>query len=289
MGVEVWFVLSLLCAMSLSVSDLLSKIALRQADIYLVSWAKVFFSFLFLLGCIFFIRIPTINPRFWTLCIFLFPLEVLALLLYMKAIQISPLSLTVPFLSLTPLFLILTSYLMLNEHLDISGILGVILIVIGAYLLNIKQATSGLLRPVKAIFYEKGSWLMIIVAAIFSITANLGKMAIQDTSPVFFAIIHSGITTVLVLPFPLILSNNPIRQMKDQIGIFIGIGAAMALMALFHMLAVIRIEVAYMISIKRTSPIFSVLLGYLYLHEGDFAERIAGTTVMFLGALFIIL
>ncbi len=116
-----WFLLSLLCALSLSVSDLLSKIALKYADIYLVSWAKVSFAFLFLRAGLFFVPIPSINTRFWTICLILFPFEVLALLLYMKAIQVSPLSLTVPFLALSPIFLIFTSYFMLNEKLDGLG------------------------------------------------------------------------------------------------------------------------------------------------------------------------
>lgn len=284
-----WFLLSLMCAISLSVSDLLSKIALRDADFYLVSWVKVSLAFVFLFTGVFFITIPSLNLYFLKICLLLFPLEILALLLYMKAIQVSPLSLTVPFLALTPIFLILTSYFMLNEKLDGSGILGVLFIVIGSYLLNIDKATSGFFKPIKAILEEKGSWIMIIVACIFSITSNLGKMAILETNPVFFAIFHSGIMTLLVMPFPLIFTKSPIKKLKEQIGIFILIGISMALMALFHMMAIVRIEVAYMISIKRTSPVFSVLWGCWLLHEKNFSERIMGSTIMFLGVLLIIL
>jgi uncharacterized membrane protein len=278
-----------MCALSLSVSDLLSKIALRNADIYLVSWVKVSLAFLFLSVAVFFIPIPSLSLYFVKICLILFPLEILALLLYMKAIQVSPLSLTVPFLSLTPIFLILTSYFMLSERLDASGLLGVLLIAIGSYMLNIDKAASGLFKPIKAILEEKGSWIMIIVAGIFSITSNLGKMAIQETNPVFFAIFHSGIMTLFVMPFPLIFSKKPVKQLKEQIGIFICIGISMALMALFHMMAIVRIEVAYMISIKRTSPIFSVFFGCWLLHEKNFSERVMGSIIMFLGVLLILL
>jgi hypothetical protein len=77
--------------------------------------------------------------------------------------------------------------------LDGSGLLGVLLIAIGSYMLNIDNATSGFFKPVKAILDEKGSWIMILVAGIYSITSNLGKMAIRETGPVFFALFHTGI------------------------------------------------------------------------------------------------
>jgi drug/metabolite transporter (DMT)-like permease len=286
---SVWFLLSLMCAISLSASDFLSKIALREADIYLVSWVKVSLAFLFLFIGVFFIPIPSLGLHFLKISLILFPLEVLSHLLYMKAIQVSPLSLTVPFLALSPVFIIVTSYFMLSETLNVSGIFGILLIAIGSYMLNIDQAIYGFWGPIKAVFKEKGSWIMIIVASIFSITSNLGKMAIQATNPIFFAIFYSGIMTLLLMPFTMILSKSPIKKLKEHMGIFIGIGVFMALMALFHMMAIIRIEVAYMISIKRTSPIFSVLLGCWLLHEKNFSERFMGTIIMFLGVLLIIL
>ena len=178
---------------------------------------------------------------------------------------------------------------MLNEQLDTSGLFGVLLIAVGSYLLNVDQAGHGFLMPIKAVFREKGSLIMIIVAGIFSINANLGKMAIRETNPFFFTIFYSGIMTLIILPFPIIFSKSPIRKLKERFGIFLGIGFAMALMVLFHMMAIVRIEVAYMISIKRTSPIFSVLFGCLFLHEVNFSERLMGSVVMFLGVLLILL
>lgn len=284
-----WFVYSLLCAVSLSVSDLFSKIVLGKADIYIVSWIKVVFPFLILSFLLTTIQIPSMSSRFWIISLFLFPMEVFAVFLYMKAIQVSPLSLTLPFLSLTPLFLILTSYFMLGEKLDFSGFIGIFLIVAGSYMLNLKHTPSGIFSPVKAVFREKGSWLMIIVAALYSFTSNLGKMAIQETDPLFFAIFYSGVTQLLILPFPLFFSSRPIRQIRDQILLFLIIGAGMTFMILFHVLAIVRIQVPYMISIKRTSPIFSVLFGHIFLHEVDFWERFTGSIVMFTGVVFILL
>lgn len=285
----VWFILSLLCAVSLSFADLFSKIALRHADIFLVSWVKMAFAFLILLASLPFIRIPSISGHFVRTCLILFPLEVLVQLLYMKAIQVSPLSLTIPFLALSPIFLIATSFLMLGERIDRSGLAGILLIAVGSYMLNIDKAAYGFLSPLKAIAKEKGSWLMVIVAAIFSITSNLGKIAIQETNPFFFAIFFSGVMGVLLFPFSLFASDQPVRRIKEHLPIFVGIGIAMSLTVLFHMMAIVRVEVPYMISIKRTSPIFSVLMGCIFLHELHCRERTLGSIIMFAGVVLILL
>ena len=78
------------------------------------------------------------------------PLDIIALLLYMKAIKVSPLSLTLPFLSLTPVFLIGTSYIILGERPDRSGFIGIVLVVIGAYLLNVHTISKGFFEPFKS-------------------------------------------------------------------------------------------------------------------------------------------
>lgn len=284
-----WFILSLLCAVSLSFADLFSKIALRHADIFLVSWVKMAFAFLILLAGLPLVRLPSISGHFVRTCLILFPLEVLVQLLYMKAIQVSPLSLTIPFLALSPIFLIATSFLMLGERIDRSGLAGILLIAVGSYMLNIDKAAYGFLSPLKAIAKEKGSWLMVIVAAIFSITSNLGKIAIQETNPFFFAIFFSGVMGVLLFPFSLFASDQPVRRIKEHLPIFVGIGIAMSLTVLFHMMAIVRVEVPYMISIKRTSPIFSVLMGCIFLHELHCRERTLGSIIMFAGVVLILL
>ena len=68
------------------------------------------------------------------------PAEVLALFCYLKAIQVSPLGLTMPFLAFTPLFVIGTAWLFLGEVPSAAGVGGVVLVVAGAYALNLHQA-----------------------------------------------------------------------------------------------------------------------------------------------------
>jgi uncharacterized membrane protein len=58
-------------------------------------------------------------------------------------------------------------------------------------------------------------------------------------------------------------------------------------MILLHTLALAQAEAAYMIAVKRTSLLFSVLYGRLLFGEGQFRERFAGTIVMCIGVAII--
>ena len=61
----------------------------------------------------------------------------LALLIFFKALKKLDLSLAIPLLSFTPIFMLLSSFILLGEFPSLLGILGMILVVSGIYVLNL--------------------------------------------------------------------------------------------------------------------------------------------------------
>ena len=57
-------------------------------------------------------------------------------LLFQRALQLSPVSLSVPYLAFTPALLLVTSYFMLGERPEPAGVAGVFVMTAGAYGLN---------------------------------------------------------------------------------------------------------------------------------------------------------
>ena len=282
-----WFYLSLTSAITLATVDALSKYALKDSGEEAVAWASWGFATPFLLATIPFIQIPPLDLTFWAATLIALPLEAVAVLLYIKAIKVSPLSLTIPFLALTPMFIIVTSFLMLRELPSRSGLGGIMLIAIGAYLLNLNDSGKGLLAPIKAISREKGSVMMIAVAVIYSITSNLGKIAVLHSSPSFFAVAYTSIFSLFLLPYVIIKERALAAVIKTRIRLFLLLGFIFALMVTAHFTAIRLVEVSYMISVKRTSLIFSVLYGRLFFKEENFRERILGSLVMVAGVFLI--
>lgn len=282
-----WLFLSLSCAFFAASADALSKKSLLESNEYLIAWVRIGFAGPFLLLLLPFIEIPRIDIHFFVAILILLPLETIALILYMKAIKISPLSITLPFLALSPIFMIFTSNLILGERLDKFGMAGIVLTAVGAYLLNVRTTRKGILEPFKAIRRERGSLYMIIVAFIYSITSNLGKMAVLHSSPLFFAATYLPILSVLFFPILVWKNQGKMKQLFSHAILFGLIGFAIALATITHFLAVNLAEVAYVISVKRMSLLFGIMYGAFWFKETNVMERLIGGFVMILGVIII--
>ena len=285
-----WICSSLLSALFQATNDAFSKKVLKDnCDVYLVGWARWVFTIPFLLPMLPFIHIPDLNRVFWYNILLLAPLEIIALILYIKAIKHSPLSLAIPFISFTPVFLILTSFLMLKEQPDTSGLLGILLVTLGGYLLNFHTISRGVLEPFRCITREKGCLLMLVVALIYSITSNLGKAAIQHSNPLFFTVFYLTFRSLVITPLVCFKIRGKFSKGLPHLKYFLLMGLSCALMFIFHSLAVNLIQVSYMISLKRTSALISIVFGGFFFNEIHIKERLLGSTTMFAGVLLITL
>lgn len=282
-----WVFYALITAFSLATADAISKKAMSSTNEYVIAWVREGYALPFLALVFFFIDIPPLDSTFWLTLLFLLPLEIIAIILYVKAIKISPLSLTIPFMALSPVLIILIAFILLGELPDRSGLFGIFLITLGAYLLNVRATSEGILGPIKAIGRERGSILMIIVAIIYSITATLGKIAVQHSSPIFFGSFYPFLLTITL---SIILGlKGLLHQVVSRPRTFLWIGLFISIMVLSHFTALSLTNVAYMISVKRVSLIFSVIYGRLLFGEGNIGERLIGSALMFAGVVSITL
>jgi uncharacterized membrane protein len=282
-----WLLFALLTAFSLATADTLSKRRLRDTNEYVIAWVREGYALPFLVLVLLFIPIPDLDRTFWFTVLILLPLEITAILLYVKAIRVSPLSLTIPFMALSPAFIILIAFLFLGELPDLSGLVGVFLIVVGAYVLNAKISRKGLFEPIRAIGRERGSVLMIIVAFIYSITSTLAKVAVQHSSPIFFSFFYPFILTIILSC--IIGYRGLFRKVVSRPMSFLAIGFFTAIMVISHFVALSLTDVVYMISVKRTSLIFSVIYGWLIFYEENIKERLIGSVIMVAGVVLIVL
>ncbi len=215
----------------------------------------------------------------------------------MKALKSSDLSITVPMLTFTPLFLLITSPVMVGEFPGIFGLIGIFLIVTGSYLLNINHNKKSLsqgyrnryLAPFKALLKEKGPRLMLVVAFIWSITSNIDKIGLQNSSPLFWVIAVDIYVALLMLPLCTFRRNRKTAQIRANWRALLTLGLFGGLTAVCQMTAISLTLVAYVISIKRTSAIGGVLFGYLIFKEKGIRARLVGAIVMVFGVLFITL
>lgn len=282
-----WFIFSFLTAFFESLKDVFSKKGLLSINEYVLSFSLCFFAFLFLLPFLFFIKIPVLNNKFFLALIVSGSLNVITTVFYIKAIKNSDLSQTVPLLTFTPVFLLITSPIIVGEFPTLLGMIGILLIFSGSYLLNIGEKQKGILMPFKLLIKDKGAKLMFLVAFIWSITSNFDKMGVKNSSPLFWAISANFFVTVLLFILLLVKAKNNLNQITANLKILSLIGLCTALTLIFQMQAINLALVAYVISIKRTSAIFSVFFGHFIFKEKSLKERLLGASIMILGVLCI--
>ena len=283
-----WLIFATGTAIFESLKDVASKHSLKNVNEYLVSWSLFAFSSPLLLPLLLFIEIPTLNFQFFLALIIGGSLNLIAFIIYTKAINLADLSLTVPLVTFTPLFLLVTSPLIVGEYPTISDTIGIFLIVTGSYLLNLGKRKRGYLAPFQAIVQEKGSMLMLGVAFLWSITANIDKVGVRNSSPIFWAIANYTFIALEMLPVLLYKSKGKVIQpLKTNLFALIPVGFFQGLVVLCQMKAIELALVAQVISVKRISTLFSVFWGYLFFRESGIKERATGAIFMILGVFLI--
>jgi len=283
-----WVLFAVLNPMSDAARNVFSKRASYNADPLLISWFNNLVPMLLFLPFVFFIDLD-FNYDFIEAVVISGTINVAAVVLYHRAISRGDVSVVVPILSFTPLFLLIWSPFLVGEFPDITGIIGILLVVSGSYLLNLNLKKRDYLAPIKGVFVNKGTRYMLIVAVILSISANFDKLGIESSSILQYIIfvnlyITAG-TTMILFAKRKFLPEQIRREYKN----LLLVGFLTTLAFIFHMKALSLTLVAYVISIKRTSGMMSVFLGYFFLNETHLKERLLGSTVMLLGVLFILL
>ena len=103
---------------------------------------------------------------------------------FIHAVRLSPLSRTIPLLSLTPAFTALMAIPLLGEVPSRAQTAGILLIVAGATALG---SNANVRRPLAGLFQEKGALVMVGVALMWSLSGPLDKLALTHASVLFHA------------------------------------------------------------------------------------------------------
>jgi drug/metabolite transporter (DMT)-like permease len=288
-----WLLFASLTAVFEACKDATGKQSLKSLDEYSVLFGfmttgvAAMWPVLMLTG-----GIPSLNGAFWGALLVGGVLNIVAFTLYVRALKIADLSLTVPLVTLTPLFLLVTSPLIVQEQPTWADGFGVTLLVIGSYVLNLgapkapedqkNSAVANALAPLARMVRNPGSRLMLCVAFIWSITSTIDKIGVLNSSPLFWVISLFSVIALSMLPL-LLLRRQSFRPLLAQWRILTITGLLNATGVTFQMFALPMAPVAQVIAVKRMSALISVLLGHFFFHEKGLRSRLTGAAIMVSG------
>ncbi len=212
-----------------------------------------------------------------------------AQLLLMRALQVSSMSLCIPFMAFTPVFLIVTGYVMIGELPSWIKLLGVGLIVIGSLVMHRRLFAEGWAAPLKAILREKGSRYILLVALILSITNPIEKRLVTMSDPLTQAFSYCVGLCVLfgILAWARRTDCRVVMRTTPKWAMLAGVMDAAALLLQFFTFSYLAVVIT--ISIKRAGIVLSVLAGWLIFRERQITDKLIAASVMLGGVLILYL
>ena len=284
-----WLFLSLASGISVAVKNVITRKLVFQTDRWVILYSKYLFVSLFALLLISFTGIPEIKPAFYYSITIASILDVIAAWCFLNAIASAQLAKTFPLVAFTPIFATGTSFFVLGETPSVLGLAGILLIVCGAYLLRAESIKVGILEPIKLLLKEKGQRQMLMAAFLFSFLAVFFKKAILNSSPFFAFGVTQLLSTLFLTVFFLkkktlgaLLRKTANNFKLLFIASIVGFLAGLTLFAAFQLgLA------AYVVSVKRISILFTIVLGYIFFREDHIIRSLLIGSIMVLGILLI--
>jgi uncharacterized membrane protein len=286
-----WAILALGAAVLTSFNPILYKRMLKDADSLVVVWGVTLLA-LPLLG-LFTLALTSQFPRLdWLFAIGVLGsagLNVVAHLASTKALKLGDVSLVTPLLIFSPVFTVLISSLFLGEIPSARGLLGVGLVLIGAYWLN-HNSDASWLAPFRSLTLKPSIALVLLAGLLWAITPLFEKTAIQHTnpeSPRFTAFVATALLTFMLTPAVIARGKSATSKLSFHrrelflAGLIAGIAPVLAYTAFSLGF------VGYVTTLFKLSTVMTIIWSFLFLKEQGLAQRLPGSLVMVVGAILI--
>lgn len=285
-----WFIYALLGAVGKSYSGFFRKKIAKSVSSAMYMWTAytlvllVFTPFMFT-------RLPELSAVIREVPLVLLGAvltNLLATKLNLEALKREELSYTAPLNAMVPLFTLLIAGVFLQESPPRFGILGVLAIVAGAYVVSIKPNRMHWYDPLKRLFTSVGAQLSIAVTVCYAINTILTKVMTNDghsTMAVFYVTTLVGWLFLLYVPIFKRQELSAIER-SDKLAV-LGGGISSFASGYFHILATASTFTSYATSVRRLDALISILLGWRYLKETNIGIKLLGAAIMTIGTVLL--
>ncbi len=219
-------------------------------------------------------------------------------LFFTKAYRHMDVSSVAPMANINPIFIVLLAVVFLGEKITINHAIGIGLLIIGAYILEMDHNFSSLKAPFVKIWKSKYQHYVIFGLLIYAFTAMLDKLianrlmssghgANAQFTMIFFIWISVSVTfsAMTAIKFKLF---REVKHAWHNGWIWIILSAAFVFGAtITYYKAITLMFVGIVIPVKRLSSLFETFLGGEIFHEKGLMLKMAACTVMVVGAVII--
>ncbi|NLD38538.1 MAG: EamA family transporter [Desulfatiglans sp.] len=288
-----WRILALVSAAFSAAAAIAEKKSLFKIDALEFSAILSLFAFILAVPFAFFFDFAEINSQALSVLFIKSIFNAIAFYSVMAALKRLDISGSLPLMDLNPGAVAIVAFIFLNESLNIWQISGLILVIIGTYLINVKKGNH-ILAPFTIFIRSRGHNYILIALIAFTITSVLdkvivGNFRIKPEAFMFFQ--HLFNLFLFSLAFIAIRKKGAAECFTESIKngwpLIAFIGVLTIGYRYSQILAVAGGKVALVLALKRLSVFIACLVGGKLFRETGLAVRLTATLVLLAGTFLI--
>jgi drug/metabolite transporter (DMT)-like permease len=207
-----------------------------------------------------------------------------------KAFKYLKVSVASPLFNIGTVIAVLMAVILLGEKLTYLQVIGIVLVIIGTYVLELKKGNP--LQPFTEIFRSEKVHYVLISTFSYSVLTVLSKYILNFVDPLTFLftqLLLSGLF-ILVLVF---IKHNGFRDIKKGFAVHkhmtVVLSTAIIGAMLVDLLALRAGKASLVLPIARVWTLLVVIFGGTFYKEGHLRNRIIATVIMLIGIFIIYL
>ena len=203
-----------------------------------------------------------------------------------KAYETGDLSLVYPIARSSPVLVSIAAFILLGEVITFIGVISILLIFSGIYILHLKGLTSKELTAPITYLKNGGSKYAILAALGTTIYSISDKIGVTKIDPLLYSFWLGFFITSMLFAFT--LHRKGIEVIRQELtGSLARISVSGVLMKGGYILVLYAMslaQVSYILALRQISIVLGALMGIIFLGEKYGHTRIIGSVIIFIGA-----
>ncbi|HYE90568.1 MAG TPA: EamA family transporter [Terriglobales bacterium] len=285
-----WVLLALGSALFQVLRNMVMKRLGHQLDETINVWGRFTFILPFAAFGVLMTGVPELKPGILLYCLLFAGAQIAGTQFLAMALHVSQISLVTALWKLSVLLLVIWGVLALNETPSLLGVVGVVVSVIGMYLLNVERARVGFWAPLVALVRDPGQRYTLASAFFFAPSVVFIKKLALVSSPTFAVFAGYVFCAAIITPFAIYRSGRHFRQIGRHWWSFVALGAFAAISTWFGTTAYTMTVSSYVEAVKQLELLMALVVGWLFFGEGARVKVIwKGCVVMLIGLVLVVL
>jgi drug/metabolite transporter (DMT)-like permease len=155
----------------------------------------------------------------------------------------------------------------LAETPSVLGFCGILVSVLGVYLLNIHKSRVSVWAPLRELFVDRGLRYTLVAAVFYAPAVVILKQVIVHSDPYFANLMAYLAASLTVLPMALRRSTRHFAHIPRHWPSFCSMGLFACLSSVCQSLAYQMTLTSYVEAVKQAEILFALGIGYVVFHE----------------------